>query len=92
MDMVWTDGKIEKVTVRSELGGNLRMRVPNAMSTKECALTPAKGDNSNPFYFVEETPAPVISDKANLEKPNLNEGYSYDLATEAGKTYILMMN
>lgn len=92
VDLVWMDGKIQQVTVRSDLGGNLRLRVPNAMSTKEGALTPAKGDNSNPFYFVEETPAPVISDKANLEKPTLNPGYSYDLATEAGKTYILMMN
>ena len=92
VDLVWKDGKIEKVTVKSDLGGNLRLRVPNAMVTKEGAMTPAKGDNSNPFYYVEETPAPVISDKANLEKPQLNPGYSYDLATEAGKTYILMMN
>ncbi|SIN70335.1 glycoside hydrolase family 95 protein [Algoriphagus halophilus] len=92
VDMEWKDGKIQTVTVRSDLGGNLRLRVPNSLNVKEGVLNPAKGENSNPFYFVEETPAPVISDQANLEKPQLNPGYSYDLATEAGKTYVLMMN
>jgi alpha-L-fucosidase 2 len=36
---------------------------------------------------VEETPAPIISSKANIAPLQLMETFVYDLPTQAGKTY-----
>jgi alpha-L-fucosidase 2 len=41
-DMQWKEGRLVAVTIRSLLGGNCRIRVPNAM-TLATGATPAKG-------------------------------------------------
>lgn len=88
ISMEWKDGKVVKAVIRSTLGGNLRLRTPNAMKPGTGgALKEATGRNTNPFYYVEETPAPIISDKANIASPEMTETLVYDLPTQAGKTY-----
>jgi alpha-L-fucosidase 2 len=88
--MEWKNGKVEKVIIRSTLGGNLRLRTVNAMKLKNgSTLKKAAGKNSNPFFHVEETSAPLISDKANIVVAELKESNLYDLPTVAGKTYTL---
>jgi alpha-L-fucosidase 2 len=88
ISMEWKDGKVVKAVVKSTLGGNLRLRTPNAMKLSTGgALKKATGRNTNSFYYVEETPAPIISDKANTTPPELKETLIYDLPTQAGKTY-----
>jgi alpha-L-fucosidase 2 len=69
------------------LGGNLRLRVPNAIKLSTGTLNKATGKNTNPFYQVEETPAAIISDKASVAPLELKETLVYDLSTQAGKTY-----
>jgi alpha-L-fucosidase 2 len=54
------------------------------------ALKKATGKNSNSFYQVEETPAPIISDKATIEPLQLKETVVYDIPTVAGKTYTIV--
>ena len=49
----------------------------------------ANGKNTNPFYQVEETPAPIISQKATITSPQLKPTFLYDLPTQAGKTYTI---
>ena len=92
VSMEWKDAKLVKVVIKSNLGGNLRLRTPNAMklSTGD-ALKKATGKNSNPFFQVEETPAPVIADKATIASPELKETMLYDLPTVPGKTYTLVI-
>jgi hypothetical protein len=106
VDVQWKDGAVVKLVVRSRLGGNLRLRVPNALKLAGGAsmpgrggmsenlaggspLKPATGQNPNPFYQVEETPAPIVSDKAVITPPGLKPTLLYDLPTVAGKTYTL---
>jgi len=91
-DMEWKDGRITKVVVRSRLGGNLRLRVPNALRSAGGALIAVSGVNKNPFYQTEETPAPVVSPEANLSAPELKPTLLYDIATQAGKTYTFLSN
>ena len=91
VSMEWKDAKLVKLVIKSTLGGNLRLRVPNSMKlTTGSALKKATGKNSNPFYQVEETPAPIISDKATIAPLQLKETMLYDLPTVTGKTYTLV--
>lgn len=90
VSMEWKDGKVVKAIIQSTLGGNLRLRVPNEMTENGKALRLASGDNSNPFYKVEKTPAPIISDKAMITLPQLKATYVYDILTEAGKVYTMV--
>jgi alpha-L-fucosidase 2 len=88
VSMEWKDGKVVKAVIKSKLGGNLRLRVPSKMKLSTgAALKIASGKNSNPFFEIEETAPPVISDKAVITKPELKETFVYDIATRAGATY-----
>ena len=88
VDLQWKDAEVVKVVVKSTLGGNLRLRVPNAIaSVKGEALKVATGKNENPFYEVEETPAPIVSSLATFIPIEIKSTLLYDIKTEAGKTY-----
>jgi alpha-L-fucosidase 2 len=104
--MEWKEGALTKLVVRSTLGGNLRLRVPNAltlaagrgeggtagggMAGPGAGLKTVEGENPNPFYQVEETPAPIVSDKATITPPALKPTLLYDLPTVPGRTYTLV--
>lgn len=91
-DLEWKDGKIVKALIQSVLGGNLRLRTPNEIKESSGnALHAASGNNSNAFYYVEQTAAPIISAKANITMPQLEKTFVYDIATQAGKTYTFIM-
>ena len=84
----WKDGRLTKLVVRSLLGGNLRLRVPNELrSATGGMLKPASRSNTNPFYQTEETLAPIISTEAKVSAAELKPTLLYDIATQAGKTY-----
>jgi alpha-L-fucosidase 2 len=88
VDLQWKDSKVVKVVIRSTLGGNLRLRIPNEMKMSNgSSLKMAAGRNLNPFYELEEIPSPVISPKAPVTPPQLKEILLYDIATEPGKVY-----
>lgn len=90
INMEWKDGKVIKVVIRSLLGGNLRLRVPNEMKLSNgSALKKATGENKNPFYQTEKTAAPVISSKAVIVLPELKNTWLYDIPAQKGKTYSL---
>lgn len=87
----WKDSKLVKAVIKSTLGGNLRLRAPNAIKvTAGTPLKKATGKNSNAFFQVEETPAAIISEKATITPLTLKETMVYDLPTTAGKTYTLV--
>jgi alpha-L-fucosidase 2 len=90
-DMQWKDGKLTKLTVKSTLGGNLRVRTPNALKlTSGGSLKPATGENPNMFYVTQKTATPVISAKANVAPLSLKETMLYDVPTQAGKSYVFV--
>jgi alpha-L-fucosidase 2 len=85
VNMEWEDGKITRVIIKSTLGGNCRIRIPNTMVTDAgVILKPAKGINPNIFYKTDVVAAPVISEKAKLNKPNIPVTQVYDIQTKAG--------
>lgn len=91
VDMKWQQGKITRLVIRSRLGGNCRLRVPNALKTAGSGvLRAASGSNSNPFYETDTTPPPLISSKTTAAKPALPDTKLYDLDTAPGKAYTLI--
>lgn len=88
VDLEWSNGQVKKVVIRSNLGGNLRLRSPNALSTRNgYALGSAQGDNPNPFYYVENVAEPVVSPEASITPLSLKPTRVYDIPTRKGKVY-----
>jgi alpha-L-fucosidase 2 len=87
-NMKWKNGKLVSFTIKSALGGNLRIMTHSAVKQASGEILPAaKGKNPNPFYSIEDTPAPIISSKANIQPATLQQVMLYDIATQAGQTY-----
>jgi alpha-L-fucosidase 2 len=90
VSMQWKDGKLLNVVIRSNAGGNLRLRVPNEMRLNSGTLKKAAGENKNPFYQSEVTALPVISEKATITPPALKQTIVYDIPTQRGQQVILL--
>ena len=87
VDMAWKHGRLTRLAVHSRLGGNLRLR--SAVPLKAKGLGRARGDNPNWLFALPATPAPLISEKAEVAAPRLPKTYLYDLPTEPGQTYVI---
>ena len=86
-DMQWVDGKITKLNIKSNLGGNLRLRVPNEIkSISGGILKPATNKNPNPFYYVDDTALPLISKQATLKILDLKPTRVLDMETYTGQS------
>ena len=91
-DLKWKDGKLISVSIQSNLGGNLRLRTPNQMKTKDNKdLKEASGINSNTFYQTAEVKKPVLAATSNIEPLDISPTYLYDIKTEKGKTYSFLI-
>ncbi len=88
IDMVWCKGCVERLTVRSTIGGNCRLR--SAVPLKGSGLKRARGENPNSFFALCDGLRPIIDPEATLNAVELESGYLYDLPTEAGATYHLI--
>jgi alpha-L-fucosidase 2 len=92
-NLQWKDGKLSKLIIKSNLGGNCRIRSYWPLKVQgNGTLIRAKGTNSNPFYQVPHIKKPLISPKANLQKVVIRKTYLYDLSTEAGQEYTLTLS
>ena len=91
MSITWENNQVQKILIKSHLGGNCRIRVPNEVTmVGGKALKVASGENSNPFFETDQVKNPVIAASANLNAVNLKSTWLYDLPTEAGKTYTII--
>jgi alpha-L-fucosidase 2 len=92
VNVVWKDGQIIKAVIKSNLGGNLRLRVPNEMKMNDGGgLKKAGGDNTNVFYQTEKIKTPIISEKVKITLSDLKQTFVYDIPSEKGKTYVLVL-
>jgi alpha-L-fucosidase 2 len=90
--MQWKDGKVLKTVIKSTIGGNLRLRLPNEMKLANgTILKMATGENPNAFYQTEKTADPIISGKAIITAPELKPTFVYDMATKSGQVITLIV-
>lgn len=82
---------MQKIIIKSNLGGNCRLRVPNEiLLSGGQKLIAATGKNPNPFFATEKVKEPLISDSAKLNSIALKSTFVYDIPTVAGKSYTLV--
>ena len=85
VDIRWANCQIEKATIKSNIGGNLRLR--SYIPLKGSGLKDVSSENTNPLFAQAQIKKPLISDHINPEMPLLYRVYEYDIMTEAGKEY-----
>jgi alpha-L-fucosidase 2 len=91
LDFTWKDREVDELMVRSTLGGNLRIRVPNELVASDgSSLQPATGPNPNSFFKTPVVKDPIISPMADLNDVALEPTLVFDLPTVAGSAYHLV--
>jgi len=84
----WDAGKLTRLTVKSNLGGICRLRIAEDVNlTGNGTLSPAQGENPNPFYRIHDIKAPLKSTKANLKGFEVPATKLVEFETKSGKTY-----
>lgn len=87
VDMDWNGVQLDTAKIHSRIGGNLRLR--SYVPLKGEGLKPASGTNSNPLFRQAAIKEPLVSKEINPQYPVIPRVYEYDLATEAGKDYVV---
>ena len=86
VDEEWSDGKLRSASVRSTIGGTLRVR--SYVPLKGKGLRPAKGNCPNELLAPATIKQPLHSPELkDLKEKALPTVYEYDIDTTPGKTY-----
>lgn len=87
VDMDWNGVQLDTAKIHSRIGGNLRLR--SYVPLKGEGLKPASRTNPNPLFRQAAIKEPLVSKEINPQYPVIPRVYEYDLATEAGKDYVV---
>ena len=83
--MNWEEGRLTSVTIRSTLGGMLRLRTSTPITGH--ALVAATAPTDNPLLQLQ----PILEEKISPEAPapttTIADYLEYDLVTNPGKSY-----
>ena len=86
VDEQWSEGKLRSASIRSTIGGKLRLR--SYVPLKGKGLTPANGACDNVLLQSADIKQPLRSPElTSFDQLPLRPVYEYDLDTKAGKTY-----
>jgi alpha-L-fucosidase 2 len=86
VDMEWKQGGLKKTTVRSTIGGVLRLR--SYVPLKGKGLVEAKGECPNSLYAPAQIKEPLRSSKLkDFELKAVRKVYEYDVTTQPGGVY-----
>ena len=96
VDEAWSDGQLSTATIRSTIGGTLRLRsyVPLQLgkAPKGVTLSQAAGDCPNALLAPAAIKQPLQSKELqNLQLLPLRQVYEYDLETTPGSVYQIKM-
>ena len=86
VDETWSEGQVESVTVKSTIGGTLRLR--SYVPLKGKGLKEAQGSCPNPLLEPAAIRKPLKSDELkDFKLRPLQQVYEYDVETQPGKSY-----
>lgn len=81
----------EGLKIRSTLGGNLRLQVPNEVAVQKVkGIQLASGANPNPLFAAIDMPAALIVPNSPIQQIAEKKTWVYDIPTEKGKVYELL--
>jgi alpha-L-fucosidase 2 len=89
VDILWQEGALRKTTIRSTLGGTLRLR--SYVPLQGRGLKPASGACPNALLAPADIKEPLQSEELkSLDLLRIRPVYEYDVETQAGDTYTFM--
>jgi alpha-L-fucosidase 2 len=86
IDLEWKNNKLTHLKIQSSLGGQCRLRTSQPIAHP--LLKTATGENSNSFFQTAKIKKAVISEKSQLNFPELLATHDLDLQTTKGMEYI----
>jgi alpha-L-fucosidase 2 len=89
VDLEWAGGKLTRATVRSQLGGNCRLRTNEPAGVVGASAASAQGANANLFFATVDAGAPRIAKPVALPPLPARAGHTVDFPTTAGGTYAI---
>lgn len=87
VDMDWKNNQLNKAVIHSKIGGTLRIR--SYVPLKGKGLKEANGECPNSLFATTSVKKPLVSKEITPQSPELRKVYEYDIATQAGKTYVI---
>lgn len=85
-ELKWLNGKIHNVTIKSTIGGNLRIRSAVKLFFADgTAPELAEGDNTNEITRPYEMPNPIVVNASKIPQTKLPTTYLYDIPTSPGQ-------
>ena len=89
VDILWQEGALHKTTIRSTLGGTLRLR--SYVPLQGRGLKPASGACPNALLAPADIKEPLQSEELkSLDLLPVRPVYEYDVETQAGAAYTFM--
>ena len=83
-----SNSRLINLKIRSALGGNLRLQVPNEVAVQSVkGIKLASGANPNPLFAAIDMPAVLIVPNSPIQQIEVKKTWVYDLPTEKGKVY-----
>jgi alpha-L-fucosidase 2 len=79
---------VTRLVVRSTLGGTLRLRLKEALTTADGELKAAEGESANPFFETQTAKEALIHQEGFTVNPTYPETLLGDIETQAGKSYV----
>lgn len=87
VDIQWENGQVSEARIKSELGGNCRLR--SYVPLKGKGLKEAKGQNPNAFYKTPDVSKPLIhTDMASADLTPAKV-FEYDISTRKGDIVVI---
>lgn len=90
IDMQWKDGRLQKASIYSRLGGICRIKAAGNFICRETPLQQATGENPNMLQGKPDAVTFVKNNDSQLPDIQLKSDSAFDFRTEAGKTYHLI--
>jgi alpha-L-fucosidase 2 len=85
VSLSWKSRRLSRATIKSTIGGNLRIRSYVPLTGKGLKL--AQGENPNLLFETVKGKNPLISQKIEPKNPAIVKVYEYDVMTVAGGIY-----
>ena len=91
VDVQWRDGQLLSATIRSTIGGTLRLR--SYIPLQGEGLRPAKGSCPNPLFAPADVKSPLRSaELKDIEPLPVRKVYEYDVTTQPGQSFTVQSN
>ena len=92
VEMSWRNNQVEKLIIKSTIGGKLQMRTTAALKYNDSLLKKTGQTNDNPFFETQQIRKPLISPLAKLNTDKQIDIPVVEIDTEAGKEYTFLAN